>query len=169
LAHRLRASGLTIEDAFCFLSSLYFRGKVAYARRFGSEQSGHADAPEAWVIAPGFGLLPPHEPVDLDRLRRLRRVRVDPKSRSYRTPLHECASRIAERLAPDGRAILLGSLATGKYIDVLRPIFGDRLAAPRAFIGVGDMSRGGLMLQAVRSGIELDYVVVEKPISGRPT
>jgi hypothetical protein len=39
-------------------------------------------------------------------------------------------------------------------------LFGDRLVFPREFIGRGDMSRGGLMLRAVRAGVELEYASI---------
>jgi hypothetical protein len=39
-------------------------------------------------------------------------------------------------------------------------ILGERLLFPPAFIGRGDMSRGGLLLRCVESGTELPYVPV---------
>ena len=57
--------------------------------------------------------------------------------------------------------VLLGSVASGKYVEVLQPVFGDRLLFPSAFVGRGDMSRGGLMLRCVDSGDELEYVPIE--------
>ena len=56
--------------------------------------------------------------------------------------------------------MLLGSIASGKYVEVLQPIFGDKLVFPPAFVGRGDMSRGGLMLRCVTAGLELEYVPV---------
>ena len=158
LARRLRAEGLTLEEAFCFLSSLYFRGKLAYARRFRTDEK----AP-IFVIAPGQGLMPPETPCTIDSMRRLRRVRVSTACRPYRQALDAHARELAARLDEDSQVILLGSIASGKYIDVLAPIFGRRLIAPRAFIGIGDMSRGSLMFRAVASGVELDYM----PLPGR--
>ena len=58
--------------------------------------------------------------------------------------------------------VLLGSIASGKYVDLLMPIFGERLVFPPHFVGRGDMSRGGLMLRCVDAGLELDYV----PLAG---
>jgi hypothetical protein len=52
---------------------------------------------------------------------------------------------------------LLGSIATGKYSDLLLDIFGDRLLFPTEFVGRGDMSRGGLLLRCVREERELAY------------
>jgi hypothetical protein len=67
-----------------------------------------------------------------------------------------------EEVGDETEVVLLGSIASGKYVDVLGSIFGERLVFPPAFVGRGDMSRGGLMLRAAASGEELDYV----PIAG---
>jgi hypothetical protein len=61
---------------------------------------------------------------------------------------------------PGSEIVLLGSIASGKYVDVLTSVFGPRLLFPSAFVGRGDMSRGGLLLRCVRDGAELDYVPV---------
>jgi len=45
----------------------------------------------------------------------------------------------------------------------LWPIFGDRLRFPTAFAGLGDMSRGGLLLRAARENRELAYTTLEAP------
>ena len=58
--------------------------------------------------------------------------------------------------------MLLGSIASPKYVDVLLGIFGERLRFPAEFVGRGDMSRGGLLLRQAAEGAELDYV----PVSG---
>src|SRR5258705_137811 len=63
---------------------------------------------------------------------------------------------------PPEHVVLLGSIATGKYVDCLLEVFGPRLVFPAAFVGRGDMSRGGLLLRAARSGKELAYT----PIAG---
>jgi hypothetical protein len=69
-----------------------------------------------------------------------------------------------------GRASL-GSVATGKYVDVLAPIFGTRLLFPKEFVGLGDMARGGLLLKRAASGEELTYISVSDPLrlGTRPT
>jgi hypothetical protein len=56
--------------------------------------------------------------------------------------------------------VLLGSVATGKYLDILAPIFGTRLRVPAEFVGLGDMARGGLLLRCVRENRQLNYVEV---------
>ena len=59
---------------------------------------------------------------------------------------------------PEGAEIvLLGSIATPKYVDVLLAAFGGSLLFPGDFVGRGDMSRGGLLLRAARAGEELGY------------
>lgn len=156
-AERLRsAEGVPIGEAYAFLSSLYFRGKLAYARRFAAPVGGLEGG--IYVIAPGFGLVPPDWALTRERLRRLRRTPVDPASRAYLRPLREQARALAGALGEDGRAVLLGSVATGKYVDVLGPALGPRLHFPACFAGRGDMSRGSLMLRAAASGEELAYV-----------
>jgi hypothetical protein len=57
--------------------------------------------------------------------------------------------------------VLLGSIASAKYVDLLLPVFGDRLMFPIHFVGRGDMSRGGLLLRCVTAGLELEYVPVK--------
>ena len=64
-------------------------------------------------------------------------------------------------MGSDCELVLLGSLATGKYLNLLKPIFGSRLRVPQEFIGRGDMSRGGLLLRCVRENRELNYVAAE--------
>jgi hypothetical protein len=157
-----RNGGVPICDAFAFMSALYFRGKIAYARRF-AQPSAELGGDGIFVIAPGFGLVESDWVVNEERMARLRRTAVDAKKRTYRKPLEETARAIVSRLDGDSRVVLLGSVATGKYVDVLRPIFGDRLRFPAAFAGLGDMSRGGLMLRAVRADQELDYVSLDAP------
>ena len=56
--------------------------------------------------------------------------------------------------------VLLGSIATGKYVDALLDALGPRLLFPTDFVGRGDMSRGGLLLRSAREGRELDYIPV---------
>lgn len=159
LAYR-SPEGVPIAEAFAFMSALYFRGKIAYSRAF---ESPPPEGGGIFVIAPGFGLVPPDWRLDRARMRRLRSVAVDPALRSYRHPLERDVRELAARIGDSGRIVLLGSVATGKYIDVLHPILGDRLLFPRSFAGIGDMSRGALMLRAAASGIELEYATLDAP------
>ena len=137
------------------MSGLYFRGKLAYASAFADPPDGCAGAQ---VIVPGLGLRPPGDLIDLRGLRAVARVPVDPANRRYVRPLQRDAARLAEQLAAADVAILLGSIATPKYIEPLREVLGPRLRVPREFIGRGDMSRGSLMLRSAAEGRELTYV-----------
>ncbi|MBI5548923.1 MAG: hypothetical protein HY901_34000 [Deltaproteobacteria bacterium] len=156
LARRLRSSAdAPLGEVFAFLSGLYFRGKLAYALAFARPPTGLA-ACSALVITPTRGLLPTSTPVGLPLLREFATVDVDPAERRYRAPVMRDALALRQALGP-GEAVLLGSLATGKYLEVLAPCFGDRLLYPRAFLGLGDMSRGALLLRCARRGRELSY------------
>jgi hypothetical protein len=164
-AERFRSpEGVPIGEAFAFLSALYFRGKIAYARRFAAPpEGGPAGLGGVFVIAPGFGLVPPEWPLTPKRMEKLRRTPVAVANRSYARPLLDHALALDERLPPGARVVLLGSVATGKYVDLLRPALGERLFFPRLFAGAGDMRRGSLLLNAVRDGIELEYAPVAEP------
>jgi hypothetical protein len=165
-ARRYRSpEGVSVEEAFTFMSSLYFRGKIAYARHFAAappELALGAGDDGILVIAPGFGLVPPSWRITRERMRKLRRTPVDLNDPAYCKPLRQHAGQLRER-APASRVVLLGSVATGKYVDLLLPVFGDRLCFPREFAGAGDMKRGGMMLKAVREDRELDYVTLDAP------
>jgi hypothetical protein len=141
--------------AFAFMSALYFRGKIAYALQFAAQD-------HIFVIAPGFGLVPPDWRITEERMKVLRKTPVDVARKSYVKPLLRDAVALAERHRQE-EFVLLGSVASGKYVDVLHPIFGDRLLFPAMFAGLGDMSRGGLMLRAARANRELEYTTLDAP------
>jgi len=154
IAMRLRAGALTLGDAFSFMSGLYFRGKISYARTF-------APSPDATlVITPTRGLQAPDLLITADLVREFAAVDISSGDVRYREPLERDLQALATRI-PDARVVLLGSVATGKYVDVLVRWLGERLHFPTSFIGRGDMSRGGLLLRHAASGIELDYSVLE--------
>jgi hypothetical protein len=148
IAKRLQSGTLTLGDAFAFCSGLYFRGKITYARAF---------APHAtFVITPTRGLQPPDLPVSADLIREFASVDISEDDARYRGPLERDLQQLTEQITADVRVVLLGSVATGKYVDVLVERLGARLHFPPSFIGRGDMSRGGLLLRHAASGIELD-------------
>ncbi|HWQ55922.1 MAG TPA: hypothetical protein VN442_19695 [Bryobacteraceae bacterium] len=157
LAVRLRREGAPLGEIFSFVSGLYFRGKLAYAQAFAAPPEG---LPGALVIAAGRGLMLPETIVTLDDLLAIAAVPVDAADPRYRLPLERDARTLDEAAGPDCAIILLGSVATVKYIEPLLEIYGSRLLFPPDFVGRGDMSRGGLMLRAARSGQELPYVPV---------
>jgi hypothetical protein len=158
LAERLRSpEGIPLGEAFSFLSGLYFRGKLAYASRFARPPSGR---PGALVITANRGLLPADTRVDVSDLREFGSVDIRADDERYREPLTRDAIGLREDAGTS--VVLLGSVATGKYVDVLLEILGGRLLFPVQFVGRGDMSRGALMLRAAREGTELDY----RPVAG---
>jgi hypothetical protein len=142
-----RSGRMTLGRAFSFMSGLYFRGKIAYAERFG----------DAFVITPTRGLQPPSLPFNLSLLREFAVGDVSLDNPEYRGALERDVQALAARLGKRTHVVLLGSVASGKYVDVLLPILGDRLRYPKDFVGRGDMSRGGLMLRSAASGVELEY------------
>jgi hypothetical protein len=159
LARRLRDSsrGAPIAEVFTFLSGLYFRGKIAYANAFARPPRGK---PGVVVITPTRGLIDARTRIHLDDLREFAGVDIHENDPLYRLPIERDARRLANKLPAQSEVILLGSIATGKYVDVLLASFGDRLRFPAEFVGRGDMSRGGLMLRCAADGQELSYISV---------
>jgi len=152
LGRQLRAQGAALGDVFSWLSALYFRGKLSYARRFGAAPGG---LPGALIMAPGLGLRAPEALVSVAILRAMGEIEVE--SSAFVQPLVRDARLVAQRCGPAARVVLLGSIATGKYVDSLLDVFGAQLVFPELFVGRGDMSRGGLLLRAARSGEPLGY------------
>jgi hypothetical protein len=148
LAQRLHGGALTLGEAFAFMSGLYFRGKLAYAQHFPGA---------VLVITPTRGLQPPETLVTPKLLKEFARVDVDSDDRRYRKPLDRDLQRLRTQLGLDTRVVLLGSIATGKYVDALTAALGPRLHYPASFVGRGDMSRGGLLLRCVTANEELEY------------
>lgn len=165
LAQRLRsADGAPIGELFAFMSGLYFRGKLAYARRF-------ADPPDpgdplvaggVLVITPNAGLRGADVAVTRDSVQAFAGEPIDLTNQRYARPLARSATTLRAAIGVECEVVLLGSVASGKYVEVLQPVFGDRLLFPPSFVGRGDMSRGGLLLRCADSGDELEYV----PIAG---
>jgi hypothetical protein len=161
IARRVREQpGASLGEVFSFLSGLYFRGKLAYAREF--ENPPPHRAPGIQIITSTDGLYSPGSLVTLKDLERFATVPIDAGEARYRCPLERDAGKIAERIGPKCQVVLLGSVATGKYVDVLLPIFGERLVFPKEFVGHGDMARGGMLLQRAASGEELTYIPVSR-------
>jgi len=159
LAVQLRGPGAALGEVFSFLSGLYFRGKLAYGRAFARPGS----APDGvLVITPGRGLIPPDRIVTIQDLREIAEVGVEPEEPRYRDPLMRDASELHSVLEREDRVVLLGSIATGKYVDVIEGVLDGRLRFPAEFVGRGDMSRGGLLIRCVLAKRELEYV----PIAG---
>jgi hypothetical protein len=156
LARRLRTrEGASLGEVFSFVSGLYFRGKLTYAQRFAASPS---ELGGVWVITPTRGLVSPETRTTLATLRAFARVDIDLDEPRYHRPLARSARSLASD--PATEAVLLGSIATSKYTEVLLDAFGERLIFPADFVGRGDMSRGALLLRSAREGQELPYIPV---------
>jgi len=169
VAMRLRAGELTLGEAFSFMSGLYFRGKLTYATHFGRGEPG---VPPVLVITPTRGLLPPDLIVNADLIREFASVDISADDPRYHLPLERDVTALSACLPTAARAILLGSVATTKYVNLLARLLGARLHFPPEFIGRGDMSRGGLLLRSAKTSLELDYDVLRAGVAlkreGRP-
>ena len=158
LARQLRSGEATLGEVFSFISGLYFRGKLTYARAFARPQEVLENA---LVITAGRGLMPASDIVTLADLRAFASVAVDPRNPAFSQPLAQGAAQLRRRLGGADQVVLLGSIATGKYASILGEVLGNQLRFPLEFVGRGDMSRGGLMLRCVEEGRELTYVPVQ--------
>jgi hypothetical protein len=152
------AEGASIGEIFSFLSGLYFRGKLAYAEAFARPPQGLSSG--VFVITPNQGLLAPSVRLTLNDLADLAQTDIDHSVEEFRRPLQQDAKTLAQAPGPHGEPVLLGSIATAKYVEVLLSAFSQELLFPAEFIGRGDMSRGGLLLRSVDAEQELSYVPV---------
>jgi hypothetical protein len=165
VARALRTrEGCPIGDVFRFVSGLYFRGKLAYGNAFARPPAG---AQAAWmgngalVITQNRGMVPVTTRVCLEHLESFASTDIHADEPGFRKPFARDARLVADAVGKDGEVVLLGSIASAKYVDVLVEVFGDRLLFPSAFVGRGDMSRGGLLLRSVDAKTELDYIPVK--------
>jgi hypothetical protein len=158
LARRLRSNKPpTLGEVFAFLSGLYFRGKLAYANAFAPPRRRRSSV---LVITPTRGLVAAATPIGLADLREFAGVDIHEEDPRYRGPLERDVEQLAGKLPADTQVVLLGSIATAKYVDVLLAHFGQRLCFPADFVGRGDMSRGGLLLRCAVDRCELNYIPV---------
>jgi len=154
LAQRLRQSGAPLGEVYQFISSLYCRGKLEYAEQFKNPPAGVTGV----HIITGAGLMLPEAVVTLDELRRISATPIDADNSHYRLPLDRDLLRLRERAGGETDVILLGSIATCKYVTPLLAVFGERLLFPEVFLGRGDMSRGSLLLRCCSTASPLKYV-----------
>ena len=158
LAERFRApSGAPLGEIFSFLSGLYFRGKTAYSERFSLPPP---NAPPALIITSSRGLLPPDRAITPRDLLEFASIPIDLREPRYRLPLIADVERLATATPAECGFVLLGSVASPKYVDLLGSILGERLLFPPLFAGMGDMQRGSLLLRAAAAGVELEYLPV---------
>lgn len=165
LALRLRDSGAPLGEVYEFISSLYFRGKLQYARHFSTPPPGVAGI----HVITGAGLMLPETIVTLDKFRSISTIAIDARNADYRLPLERDVLHLRELANRETEVVLLGSIATSKYLAPLLPVFGKRLLFPKDFLGRGDMSRGSLLLKCCLSGSPLVYVpAAGHTVSRRP-
>jgi hypothetical protein len=155
LATRLQTEGAPLGEVFSFISGLYFRGKLAYSQKFAKVTD---EVRPGYVITASAGLIPCDKVVTLQQLHEFCAGEVDIANDKYRGPLARDANELSDRVGTDCQIVLLGSIATPKYVQPLLDVYGERLLFPAEFVGRGDMSRGGLMLRCVSSGVELAYI-----------
>lgn len=155
---RLRTSGIPLGEVYRYISSLYFRGKLDYARRFQNPPQGVAGV----HVITGAGVMLPERLVTQDDLRRISAVAIDERNSDYRQALDRDLLSLRGSVGRETEVILLGSIATQKYIAPLREVFGERVFYPKEFLGLGDMSRGGIMLRCCAGGAELEYQCLDK-------
>lgn len=156
LAQRLHCTGAPVGEIFSFISGLYFRGKLAYANAFAD--AGYPEPHPILIITSTHGLLPPHVSLNFHDLREMAEVPIHTRSQRYRSCFERDLRPLAAALDTHDRIVLLGSVATPKYLEPMLNILQHRLVIPAAFVGIGDMSRGALLLRSVREGKQLDYV-----------
>ena len=164
LAVALRSvEGAPIGDVFCYISGLYFRGKLTYARRFARPPAG-----ARWlgrgvlVITQNRGLVPAESRIVQSHLDAFAGTDIAADEPGFTTPLERDAGKLRDAVG-DGEVVLLGSLATSKYLAPLSRVLGDRLVVPSVLRGKGDMARGALLLRHAASGDELAYEIGRAP------
>lgn len=156
LARKFQREGVPLAEVFTFASGLYFRGKITYAQKFARPEAGDL----VRVITTNAGLVDPRRRITPEELRDFGDVDIAAADPRYHGPLRRDAFALRGQMPGGFRAILLGSIATPKYRDILLECFGEHLVFPGDFVGRGDMSRGGLLLRAAQAGTELAYVSV---------
>jgi hypothetical protein len=119
-----------------------------------------ADESSIRIITTDRGLVAPSTCTTLADLEAFSCVDIASGDPRYIEPLTRDTEELAENISASNRVVLLGSIATGKYVDILLAAFGEQLVFPAEFVGRGDMSRGGLLLRHARSGSELRYTPV---------
>src|SRR5206468_1618243 len=102
----------SIGEVFSFLSGLYFRGKLLYATTFASPPPNTVGA---LAITSNRGLVPVDTPIVIDDLREMAEGDIDCGDTGYTYPLRRDIRQLFDSTEGQIEAVLLGSIATGKY------------------------------------------------------
>ncbi len=128
LAVRLRQSGVRLGDVYQHISSLYFRGKLSTHQVSAIPLSRL----RACRYITGTGLMLPETLIRFDEFRQLSAISIDASNERYRQSLIADLMRLREMAGVHVDIILLGSIATSKYVDPIANVFGERVLVPRA-------------------------------------
>jgi hypothetical protein len=126
LARRVQGGGAPLGEVMTFVSGLYFRGKLAYARAFAAPPPEVPGVPVAFVILPQGGLAPVDSPVTREQIDRQGERDVDDADPRYRRGLLAATRALARELDPATPIILLGSIASDRYCGPLLEAIGPR-------------------------------------------
>lgn len=105
--------------------------------------------------------------MNAEELRQICAQPIVAKNPKYRDPLERDLRSLSEAIGSQFRVVLLGSIATKKYIPVLLETLRERLLVPREFVGMGNMQRGALMMRCSREKARLEYVAAREAVAGR--
>jgi hypothetical protein len=118
-------------------------------------------------LTPNAGLLSPELVLSMVSFQDISAGNVHPSNPLYREPLDRDLAALDGRLDSETQIVLLGSVATSKYLEPLLAFFPDRVIVPKMFIGRGDMSRGALLLRSVSTRSELPYMFADRLLYSR--
>ena len=164
LALQLHEGGtIPLGEAFTFLSGLYFRGKLAYARRFARPPAG---VPGVQVITTNRGLLPADTPshdatsCGPSRGRDIRAGEPRYRSRCGGTSRRSTGGEPREHRR---RSFCWAASRPASTWTCCSTSWASGSSFRRSSWAAGDMSRGALLLRAARADEELAYAPVRRP------
>src|ERR1043165_891625 len=105
LAAALRSdAGAPLGEVFAFVSGLYFRGKLTYARRFASppERDNAIVGAGIPIIPPNAGRRSPDTPIGQAAIKAFGRGDIDADNARYRRPLEASARALCALIGPGG-------------------------------------------------------------------
>lgn len=158
-ARQLASAGMRLGDVFTYLSGLYFNGKLTYARRYATPPAS-LGGEGIYIITMTDGILTPDHRVCVDDLRRY--AAAERQTDEGRHAFEVSARALAMTIGPRCDVVFMGSVASGKYTDIIEPAFGERLLFPLELVGRGQLSRGALLFRCVKEDRELEYALMSE-------